>query len=378
MMTQALLSSVVGGGTTSFSSPGYTSSAEVGPDVTDGLFGHLSEVPEEEEDDRIFLRPSAVLSSSSLGSVGRIGVMKGKLSGAGALMTEKWDGRGKQDWSGDQATKVAEGRRRTAPYSQPGAGRRVSKGQEEHIRRRKMRARGWRERQKAAPAPDNTTQFLMSDMTRLAGLSDSELEVSSEDEDDFVKREFSKDYERERPVRQKLPKSKLIEEYMVIEKDVKMLEKKYEEVRAQEKLKARLGTVDYDWEKGEVKMEPETAEKIRIFQQEILKLVADNRILRNENSRLVADNRAHEARLNLRSSSEDDSDSSSSNSDSSSDSSSSSSSEEDEDDEEVVGTSSNITDRKDSDSESKKDDTGYESDRSAEFSGLVTSSTLFK
>jgi len=225
------------------------------------------------------------------------------------------------------------------------------------------RSTGSRRVRRMALAPDNTTQFLMGDQACLRkNLSNFTIDNSSESEEDFVKKEFCKDYDSQRPVRQKLSKSKLIEEYMMVEKDVKLLEKRYAETNAEEQLKARLGTVDYDWSKGEVAMEPEVAEKIRIFQKEILKMAQENSLLRLENNRLVNENRAL-ASSSSSSSSSSDSDSSDSSSESDS------SSDEDEDiPEETVGDV-----YKDSDSESKRDDTGYESDRSAG-SDLVTSS----
>merc|ERR1719471_2291435 len=53
-----------------------------------------------------------------------------------------------------------------------------------------------------------------------------------------------------------------------------------------EELKARMGNVNYDWEKGEIFMEPEVAEKIRIFHEEIAKVREENRVLEQENSSL--------------------------------------------------------------------------------------------
>lgn len=234
---------------------------------------------------------------------------------------------------------------------------------------------GWRERKGRGPysrrsigfrrsrkaAPDNTTQFLIGDQ----GWSRRTNDNSSESEDDFGKKEFVKDYDNQRPIRQKLSKSKLIEEYMTVEKDVKILEKKYEESKAEDQLKERLQPTEW------TKVEPETAKKIKIFQNEVLKMIQENRLLRLENSRLVKENRA------LASSSTS---SSSSSSSESSGSSSSDSSSEDE-----VEETDNMEDReggdrdafKDSDSESKRDDTGYESDRSA-ISDLVTSSFTSK
>lgn len=237
-------------------------------------------------------------------------------------------------------------------------------------RRRKEPVRKHR-RTTAHPAPVNTTQFLMSDQSdRLRAYSDSDVENDSGSDEDFVKKEFCKDYERAIPIKQKMPKSKLIEEYMVVEKDVALLEKKYEEMSAQEQLKARLGTVDYDWEKGEVAMEPETAEKIRIFQEEILKVAEENRLLALENSRLVAENKANKSE-----SSDSDTDSSDSDTDSSSSDSDSDTDTDSSEDEENEVAASSTDGVKDSDSESKKDDTGYESDDSKSLE-RVTSSTM--
>lgn len=216
-------------------------------------------------------------------------------------------------------------------------------------------------------APVNTTQFLMSDMSQEDRLSD--YSKKSESEGDFAKQEFSKDYERETLGHQMKSKSKLIEEYVIIENDVNLLEKKYEEMTAQESLKARLGEVDYDWEKGEIEMEPEIAEKIRIFQEEILKLVTENSELQVENNRLVADNIGQKNEESDDSSSDDSSDDSSSDdSDSESDSSS-----DDDSDEEVEEVASSTSDNKENE---KRNDTGYDSDKST--NEFVSSTTLSK
>lgn len=222
-----------------------------------------------------------------------------------------------------------------------------------HTRRRKDQAR-IRRRTALNPAPGNTTQFLMSDRACLDHYSDSDIEDDSCRGKDFEEREFSKDYDKLIPVKQKMPKSKLIEEYIMIEKDVKLLEKKYEEMSAHEQLKARLGTVDYDWEKGEVAMEPEIAEKIRIFQEEIEKLAQENRSLALENERLGAENSSSSEESSCSDSSDTDSSSSESESDS----------DEDTSEEENDVPQSSMAASKYSDNESKKDDTGYESDRS--------------
>merc|ERR1712226_1795513 len=62
------------------------------------------------------------------------------------------------------------------------------------------------------------------------------------------------------------------------------LEEKLEFMRGQEEEKARRGLVDYNFEKGEYPMDPETAEKIKIFQAEIGRLQGENERLHLENS----------------------------------------------------------------------------------------------
>ena len=235
-----------------------------------------------------------------------------------------------------------------------------------------------RKRAKRPRAPDNTTQFLMGDQGGARqSFSDSDLENSSESEDHFVEREFAKDYDNLKseiqPSRQKLPKSKLIEELMTVEKEVKMLEKKYAEMTTEEQLRARLGTTEFDI--GVV--EPELAQKIQAFQAEIVKMAKENRSLRLDNTRLVNEKRAA-AKVQQSSSSS----SSSSSSDSSSDSDSESSSESEAEttdpnplasspelDSWVVGSMEGLKGE-----EMYRDDTGYESERST-LSDRVTSSS---
>ena len=235
-----------------------------------------------------------------------------------------------------------------------------------------------RKRAKRPRAPDNTTQFLMGDQGGARqSFSDSDLENSSESEDHFVEREFAKDYDNLKseiqPSRQKLPKSKLIEELMSVEKEVKMLEKKYAEMTTEEQLRARLGTTEFDI--GVV--EPELAQKIQAFQAEIVKMAKENRSLRLDNTRLANEKRAA-AKVQQSSSSS----SSSSSSDSSSDSDSESSSESEAEttdpnplasspelDSWVVGSMEGLKGE-----EMYRDDTGYESERST-LSDRVTSSS---
>merc|ERR1719220_1051258 len=234
-----------------------------------------------------------------------------------------------------------------------------------------------RKRAKRPRAPDNTTQFLMGDQGGARqSFSDSDLENSSESEDHFVEREFAKDYDNLKseiqPSRQKLPKSKLIEELMTVEKEVKMLEKKYAEMTTEEQLRARLGTTEFDM--GVV--EPELAQKIKAFQAEIVRMAKENRSLRMDNSRLINEKRAA-AKVHLQSSSSSSSSSSSeSSSNSDSDSSSESEAEETNPNPELetwVGGSMDTLKASESWA-STRDDTGYESERST-LSDRVTSSS---
>ena len=226
-----------------------------------------------------------------------------------------------------------------------------------------------RKRAKRPRAPDNTTQFLMGDQGGARqSFSDSDLENSSESEDHFVEREFAKDYDNLKseiqPSRQKLPKSKLIEELMTVEKEVKMLEKKYAEMTTEEQLRARLGTTEFDM--GVV--EPDLAEKIKAFQEEIVRMAKENRSLRLDNTRLVNEKRAAAKKAQQASSS------SSSSSESSSNSDSDSSSESEAETETNPGSKPEMDTLKADESWAEtRDDTGYESERST-LSDRVTSS----
>ena len=234
-----------------------------------------------------------------------------------------------------------------------------------------------RKRAKRPRAPDNTTQFLMGDQGGARqSFSDSDLENSSESEDHFVEREFAKDYDNLKseiqPSRQKLPKSKLIEELMTVEKEVKMLEKKYAEMTTEEQLRARLGTTEFDM--GVV--EPELAQKIKAFQTEIVRMAKENRSLRLDNSRLVNEKRACAAKVQLQSCSSSSSSSSQSSSNSEdSDSSSESETENEPKPNPELETWVGETLKGSEESwASTRDDTGYESERST-LSDRVTSSS---
>ena len=233
-----------------------------------------------------------------------------------------------------------------------------------------------RKRAKRPRAPDNTTQFLMGDQGGARqSFSDSDLENSSESEDHFVEREFAKDYDNLKseiqPSRQKLPKSKLIEELMTVEKEVKMLEKKYAEMTTEEQLRARLGTTEFDMRV----VEPELAQKIQAFQEEIVRMAKENRGLRLDNTRLINEKRAA---AKVQQSSSSSSSSSSSDSSSNSDSDSSSESEADEVETNPLASSPELENWVSSmetlKGEEARDDTGYESERST-LSDKVTSSS---
>lgn len=259
---------------------------------------------------------------------------------------------------------------RQAPYSMP--------GNEVAVTRVQKSRRG------RAQAPDNTTQFLMGDMDNW-----NKRQAGDEDGDNcYAKREFSKEYEKTAISKQKMPISKLIEEYFSYESEVKDLEKKYQEMTAQEQLKARLGAVDYEWEKGEIFMEPEVAEKIRIFQSEIARVREENRILEEENLRLRTENRDLDQNSSSSSSDDSSSDSDSSGSSDDSDSDSSSSEEEEETDgipiieeeQSVTSTDGDVVMAvPEVDTRTRiPDDTGYESGGSSNDAARVSSTTLRK
>jgi len=257
---------------------------------------------------------------------------------------------------------------RQAPYSLTGNEEAVTKVQKS----RRIRAQ----------APDNTTQFLMGDR-------DNWNKWQEEDGDNcYAKREFSKEYEKMAISKQKMPKSKLIEEYLYYESEVKALEKKYEEMTSQVQLKARLGAVDNEWENGEIFMEPEVAEKIRIFQKEIAKVRQENLRLGTENKDLDEDSSGSSSDED--SSSSSDSDSSGSSSDDSDSDSSSSEEEEEaeadripiiEEEQSVTSTDGEVAMAAvpEVDTMSRiPDDTGYESGGSSNDAARVSSTTLRK
>ncbi|XP_023324284.1 protein HEXIM [Eurytemora carolleeae] len=186
--------------------------------------------------------------------------------------------------------------------------------------RERLRADKIRERMRAKGhmlAPYNTTQFIISDQqddkmkefelqldskdlfmnsptkVRKRG-RDSSFSLDSdegyfysspEDEEEFMCKEFSKDYENVHMEKlEKLDKITLIHEYINMEKKVDMLEKTLEEINTREEMKALTGEVDYEFHRGEIPMEPETALKIKIFQREITRLNKENFNLKKETS----------------------------------------------------------------------------------------------
>ena len=176
------------------------------------------------------------------------------------------------------------------------------------------------------PAPNNTTQFIMEDHTDLqlqdfnvhraknsicssavaektgrardssfSVDSDEEFYSSPEDEEEFLTKEFSNTYEDVHVERLgTMTKAELIEEYLQLEKRVDSLEKK---LKLASRTLEQGGSVtgnDSDGEigSGELRMDPDTAEKIRIFQEEINKLMVANEELVKENNRLRASSAA--------------------------------------------------------------------------------------
>merc|ERR1711892_493827 len=258
------------------------------------------------------------------------------------------------------------------PYYQLSEGERNVREENERLRlvrlRDRMRAKG------RIIAPYNTTQFLMADhhddtlqqlekklelkkfekkndeANRISRDNDEEYYNSSptDEEEDFVSKEFMKDYDIQHINRlEKMSKEILLKEFMVIERKNEVLEARLESIREIEEEKARLGEADYEFHKGEVPMEPEMAQKIKVFQNEIS-------LLKTENQKLLKENIDIKDRLQQYSAS-------------SSCSSSSSSGESDEDSGEE-----DEEDKLEKES-SLPEDTGYESTQSKEEVGKKTS-----
>jgi protein HEXIM1/2 len=217
-------------------------------------------------------------------------------------------------------------------------------------------------------APYNTTQFLMSDNKadnillqleeklearrgRHNSLSTEEVEEAEKEEAaEFMSSQFKADYQLQHLDRlESMTKELLLHEYMLLERKNETLEEKLEFMRGQEEEKARRGLVDYNFANGEYPMDPENAEKIKIFQAEIGRLQRENERLHLENSTIKESLTGR--LLDDHNSSSSDSSSSSS---SSSDSSSSSEDEDEEDSKECKGM------------QGRPEDTGYESTQSKE------------
>ena len=222
-------------------------------------------------------------------------------------------------------------------------------------------------------APYNTTQFLMSDnaadnimlqleeklearRVRHNSLSTEEVEEAEKEEAaEFMSSQFKADYQLQHLDRlEAMSKELLLHEYMLLERKNEALEEKLEYMRGQEQEKARRGLVDYNFEKGEYPMDPETAEKIKIFQLEISRLQGENERLHLENSTIKKESLTGRLQDQDHKSSSSDSSSSSSSSDSSSDSSSSSEDEDEGNSKECKGM------------QGRPEDTGYESTQSKE------------
>ena len=82
-----------------------------------------------------------------------------------------------------------------------------------------------------------------------------------------------------------MKKQELIQEYIALEDHVETLEKKLKDVKKRER---ELAGSDDDTEikPGEMRMDPETAEKCRLLQAEINRLIEENNELKTENRRL--------------------------------------------------------------------------------------------
>lgn len=82
---------------------------------------------------------------------------------------------------------------------------------------------------------------------------------------------------------------------MQLESRIDILEKRLAKTR--QRRVTRLKNMDFDISRGEVPMEPEVAEKIKIFQREIHILEVENQGLRRENQRLRRKHQMEERRI---------------------------------------------------------------------------------
>jgi len=183
---------------------------------------------------------------------------------------------------------------------------------------------------------------------------------SPEDEEEFISREFTKDYANGNLDRLgRMDKENLIQEYLGVEKKLELLEKRLLDINQRETMKALTGEVDYEFHRGEVPMEPDMAEKIQVFQGEIARLISENHNLHRENTSLK------KKLVRSRHSSSSSSTSSSGSSSSSSEDSSTASSDEEEE-EEAVDVEKILEEIPPLKADEKTDDTGYESTQSKE------------
>ena len=182
-------------------------------------------------------------------------------------------------------------------------------------------------RSKSSKAPINTTQFLMNDTTSPS--SDWERFNSSESEDEVVrngfgKKEFSKEYSTlEGSKYSQMSKLDLIQEYLAIENKVHIIDQKYrtiqkhqhiqqlkqqqqqqqnilqerQELRERQHRHRQLqqqqqhrSTACRPRRSSSGSFNQDILEKIRIFQSEIEKLNRENAELERENQRLMAEN----------------------------------------------------------------------------------------
>jgi len=236
-------------------------------------------------------------------------------------------------------------RRRRAgkmPYSKEG---------QQAERRRRARARAELRARAGISAPYNTTQFLISDQ---AGAAGTELYEAGQTGEEFLRAEFRRDYATEHLARlTSISKEKLISEFLLLERRNEVLTERLGAISRREAEKARHESVEYDFHRGEVPMEPDTAQKIQIFQKEINLLKAENQSLVGENLDLTAklgSLQAYSEPSQL-----------SSSTDCSSSSSDSSSEDSDDSDEDSVEEENDAVQKKD---ESPTVDTGYESTQS--------------
>jgi len=157
-------------------------------------------------------------------------------------------------------------------------------------------------------APYNTTQFLMDEHEQefdSPGLqtfdpwqhhlhhamdttesTDSEYYSSPDDEEEFLYKQFTQEYKSSCAERLgTMTKEDLIHEYIAMEDRVDALEKKLKEVKRHERELAGSDD-DTEMQPGEMRMDPETAEKCRLLQAEINRLIDENNELKTENLRL--------------------------------------------------------------------------------------------